>query len=40
MENQVCKPCVGWKFEATETWGLRFDLTEGRNILFESDPFE
>lgn len=26
----MCKPCVNWKFEATETWGLRFDVNEGK----------
>lgn len=25
----MCKPCVNWKFESTETWGLRFDSTKG-----------
>lgn len=32
-ENQMCKPCVNWKFEAVETWGLRFDSTEGNDLL-------
>lgn len=25
----MCKPCVNWKFETAETWGLRFDNAEG-----------
>lgn len=28
-EVQLCKPCVNWNFETAETWGLRFDNTEG-----------
>lgn len=24
-ESEMCKSCVNWKFEAAETWGLRFD---------------
>lgn len=32
VENQMCKPCVNWKFEATETWGLRFDMNEGNLV--------
>lgn len=28
-EVQMCKPCVNWKFETAETWGLRFDNTDG-----------
>lgn len=28
-EVQMCKPCVNWNFETAETWGLRFDNTEG-----------
>lgn len=33
-EVQLCKPCVNWKFESAETWGLRFDITEGLFIIF------
>ncbi|XP_055304071.1 ionotropic receptor 93a isoform X1 [Sitodiplosis mosellana] len=29
---QQCKPCVNWKFESAETWGLRFDNTEGGKL--------
>lgn len=35
----MCKPCVNWKFEATETWGLRFEVTAGeKHSLNEHDP--
>lgn len=29
----MCKSCVNWKFETAETWGLRFDNTEGFHLL-------
>lgn len=28
----MCTPCVKWKFEATETWGLRFDNVQGSKL--------
>lgn len=31
-EVQMCKPCVNWKFETAETWGLRFDNAEGNFV--------
>ncbi|XP_031629410.1 ionotropic receptor 93a isoform X2 [Contarinia nasturtii] len=31
-EEQLCKPCVNWKFESIETWGLRFDMSESGKL--------
>lgn len=28
-ESPACTPCVKWKFETAETWGLRFDAIDG-----------